>query len=49
MHRLRRLVMVTFALAALASCGNKGPLVLPDDAVAPAATVAPASAASVNP
>jgi len=30
LHTLRLLLLVSFIAAALAACGNKGPLVLPD-------------------
>lgn len=39
---MTRLVFLLFVLAALAACGNKGPLVMPGPAAAPAPVAEPA-------
>ena len=51
MNKHARLLFAAALVAALAACGNKGPLVRPSDAEAPPApaSVAPASPASTDP
>ncbi|MDW2981216.1 MAG: lipoprotein [Rhodanobacter sp.] len=45
MHRTFLLLPLCLALAALAGCGNKGPLVLPSQPAAASTTVKPATPA----
>ena len=51
MDRHARLLIAAALVAALAACGNKGPLVRPSDAAAPPApsSVAPPSPSSTDP
>jgi diaminopimelate decarboxylase len=44
MNRISRLVVIAAALAALAACGNKGPLVLPTPPAPAEPVAAPAEA-----